>query len=116
MAANAGRAGSPLRSPFGQLGNANRTAMGRLFPPGPLHTVDDAEYTTMQWIDWYNNRRPHSQLNYIPPDEYETASCARTLASQRRRLNHEAGIKPETVHTARLPGARAHRFLYWSMF
>jgi putative transposase len=25
----------------------------------------------MEWVEWYNNHRLHSQLNYIPPDEYE---------------------------------------------
>jgi len=29
----------------------------------PLRTIDDVEYATMQWVDWYNNRRPHSQLD-----------------------------------------------------
>jgi len=48
------------------------------FLAGPLHTIDDIEYTTMEWVDWFNNRRLHSQLNYIPPDECEAAYYART--------------------------------------
>ena len=48
------------------------------FLAGPLRTLDDVEYTTLEWVDWYNNRRLHSQLGYIPPDEYETAHYAQT--------------------------------------
>jgi putative transposase len=33
------------------------------FRAGPLRTIDDVEYATMEWVDWYNNRRLHSQLN-----------------------------------------------------
>jgi putative transposase len=33
-------------------------------------------------VDWYNNRRLHSQLDYIPPDEYEAAYYAQAQASQ----------------------------------
>jgi transposase InsO family protein len=55
---------------------------GSRFRTGPLRTIDDIEYTRMEWVDWYNARRLHSQLNYIPPDEYETAYYAQTLSSQ----------------------------------
>jgi putative transposase len=48
------------------------------FRTGPLRTIDDVEYATMEWIDWYNNRRLHSQLNYTSPDEYEAAYYAQT--------------------------------------
>jgi putative transposase len=30
----------------------------------------------MEWVDWFNNRRLHSQLNYVPPEEYEAAHYA----------------------------------------
>jgi putative transposase len=46
------------------------------FRAGPLRTVNDVEYSTMEWVDWYNNRRLHSQLDYVPPDEYEAAYYA----------------------------------------
>lgn len=55
---------------------------GSPFRPGPLRTLDDVEYPTMEWVDWYNNRRLHSVLDYVPPTEYETAYYARQRASQ----------------------------------
>jgi len=31
------------------------------------------EEITFDWVDWYNNRRLHSALGNIPPEEYEAA-------------------------------------------
>ncbi|CAN5593269.1 hypothetical protein BH09ACT9_BH09ACT9_01790 [soil metagenome] len=25
----------------------------------------------MEWVDWFNTRRPHSTLDYVTPDEFE---------------------------------------------
>jgi putative transposase len=36
----------------------------------------------MQWVDWYNKRRLHSRLGYVPPDEFEAAYYAHIQASQ----------------------------------
>lgn len=55
---------------------------GSPFRPGPLRTLDDVEYPTMEWVDWYNNRRLHSVLDYIPPSEYESTYYAQLRASQ----------------------------------
>jgi len=65
------------------IGLFKTEAVGRGSPflTGPLRTIDDVEYATMEWVDWYNGRRLHSQLNYIPPDEYETTYYAQTQAS-----------------------------------
>ena len=42
----------------------------------------DVDDTTMEWTDWINNRRLHSQLEYVPPEEYEAAYYAHTQAGQ----------------------------------
>jgi putative transposase len=47
----------------------------------PAKTIDDIEYATMEWVDWYNNRRLHSLLGYIPPDEFETLYYAQPPAT-----------------------------------
>jgi transposase InsO family protein len=52
------------------------------FRPGPLRTLDDVEYPTMEWVDWYNNRRLHSLLDYVPPEEYESTYYAHLPTSQ----------------------------------
>jgi putative transposase len=38
---------------------------------GPWRGLDDLEIATVEYIDWYNNRRLHGELRHIPPAEYE---------------------------------------------
>jgi transposase InsO family protein len=36
-------------------------------------TLDEVEYATMIWIDWYNKAQLHGALGYVPPVECERA-------------------------------------------
>lgn len=47
-----------------------------VFHDGPYKTISDIEYATAGWVDWYNNRRLHSSLDYTSPAEYEAAHYA----------------------------------------
>ena len=47
-----------------------------VFHPGAYRTISDVEYATAGWVDWYNNRRLHSTLDYTTPVEFETAHYA----------------------------------------
>jgi len=38
---------------------------------GPWRGLDDLEMATVEYIDWYNNRRLHGELAHIPPAEHE---------------------------------------------
>jgi len=62
------------------IGLFKTEAVGRASPfrIGPLRTIDEVECATMEWVDWYNNRRLHSKLNDVPPDEHEAAHYAQT--------------------------------------
>src|SRR3954453_21944086 len=53
---------------------------GSPFRAHPAKTVDDIEYATMEWVDWYNHRRLHSALGYIPPVEFEATYYAQPAA------------------------------------
>jgi len=52
------------------------------FRAHPARTIDDIEYATMDWVDWYNNRRLHSVLGYIPPEEFEATYYAQPATLQ----------------------------------
>ncbi len=39
---------------------------------GPWRGLDDLEIATLEWVDWYNNRRLHSAIGHMPPTEAET--------------------------------------------
>ncbi|MBL9027447.1 MAG: IS3 family transposase [Myxococcales bacterium] len=40
---------------------------------GPWRSVDEVEYATLTWVDWFNNRRLLEPLGYVPPAEFELA-------------------------------------------
>lgn len=38
---------------------------------GPWRGLDDVEYATLEWIDWYNKKRLFGSIGYVPPAELE---------------------------------------------
>jgi Transposase and inactivated derivatives len=38
---------------------------------GPWRQFDDVEYTTLDWVDWFNNRRLLEPIGNVPPAEFE---------------------------------------------
>jgi len=38
---------------------------------GPWKNIEDVEYATLEWVDWFNNRRLLEPIGDIPPAEYE---------------------------------------------
>ncbi len=48
---------------------------------GPWRTLDDVEIATLEWVDWFNNRRLHTELGDIPPAEHEATYYRHITAS-----------------------------------
>lgn len=40
---------------------------------GPWRNIDDVEFATLEWVDWFNNRRLLEPIGNIPPAEFEMA-------------------------------------------
>ena len=40
---------------------------------GPWRGLEDVEFATLEYLDWFNQRRLHSELGMIPPAEFEAA-------------------------------------------
>lgn len=40
---------------------------------GPWRGLEDVEFATLEWVDWFNNRRLLEPIGNIPPVEYEQA-------------------------------------------
>ena len=38
---------------------------------GPWRNLDDVEYATLEWVDWFNNRRLLESIGSVPPAEFE---------------------------------------------
>lgn len=70
-----------MRASIGTVGDAYDNALAEstigLFKTelirrrGPWRTLDDVEIATLEWVDWFNNRRLHTELGDIPPAEHE---------------------------------------------
>jgi putative transposase len=53
---------------------------------GPWRGLDEVEYATLEWVDWFNHRRLLEPIGHVPPTEFEAAyhqredlSCTATL-------------------------------------
>ena len=40
---------------------------------GPWRSVDPVEFATLEWVDWFNNRRLLEPIGHVPPAEFEAA-------------------------------------------
>ena len=38
---------------------------------GPWRNVEDVEFETLVWVDWFNNERLLEPIGYVPPAEFE---------------------------------------------
>jgi len=41
---------------------------------GPWRSFEAVEFATLEWVDWFNNRRLLEPIGNIPPAEAEEAS------------------------------------------
>ena len=48
---------------------------------GPWSGLDDVEYATLEYVDWFNRRRLHGELGMIPPVEFEAIFVSAPSAS-----------------------------------
>jgi putative transposase len=44
-----------------------------IWPRGPWKNIEEVEYATLVWVDWFNNRRLLEPIGDIPPAEFEQA-------------------------------------------
>ena len=44
---------------------------GGIHARGPWRSLDALEYATLEWVDWFNNRRLLEPIGHVPPAEFE---------------------------------------------
>ena len=84
---------------------------------GPWRSFEAVELATLEWVDWFNNRRLLEPIGNIPPAEAEERhyamlnALAETISSQtwRRDSNKMASAKPGAVQSRQV-----HRVYYRS--
>jgi hypothetical protein len=50
--------------------------------------LDEVEYATLEWVDWFTHRRLLEPIGYVPPAEFETAFQREEGPSHPARLKH----------------------------
>jgi putative transposase len=55
---------------------------------GPWRGLDEVEYATLEWVDWFNHRRLLEPIGYVPPAEFEAAFLEQEDPSYPARLKH----------------------------
>jgi putative transposase len=66
---------------------------------GPWKGIDDVEYATLEWVDWFNHRRLFGPIGHVPPAEFEDAY------RRKEDPNHTAVLK-EPSDVPRVPWSR----------
>jgi putative transposase len=74
-------AGAGIAASIGSVGDSYDNAMAEALNgtykaelirrQGPWRTRSKAEFATIEWIDWYNTTRLHTEIGDIPPTEHE---------------------------------------------
>jgi transposase InsO family protein len=75
-----------LVPPVGSVGDSYDNALAEtinglykaevIWRKGPWRSFEAVEYATLEWVDWFNNRRLLEPIGNIPPAEAEAAYCA----------------------------------------
>jgi transposase InsO family protein len=60
---------------------------------GPWKGLEEVEFATLEWVDWFNNARLLEPIGYVPPAEFEEAYHALSAATQ-----EEERLKEESLH------------------
>jgi transposase InsO family protein len=42
-----------------------------IWPKGPWRSLEEVEFATLEWVDWFNNQRLLEPIGDIPPAELE---------------------------------------------
>jgi putative transposase len=57
-----------------------------IYRQGPWHGLDDVEFATMTYVDWFNHRRLHGEITndatYTTPAEAEAGHCGQTTTTR----------------------------------
>lgn len=72
-----------IKSSVGSVGDSYDNALAEtinglfkaevIWPRGPWKHPDAVEYATLEWVDWFNNRRLLEPIGDVPPAEFEQA-------------------------------------------
>jgi transposase InsO family protein len=70
-----------IESSVGSIGDSYDNALAEtinglykaelIWPNGPWRNLEEVEFATLEWVDWFNHRRLLEPIGNIPPAEFE---------------------------------------------
>lgn len=75
----------------GKIESYHKTINGGCLKTNSFVDIDDAKETINEFVEYYNNKRLHSALNYLPPIDYLNGNYKAKLEQRDRKL-HEAAL------------------------
>jgi transposase InsO family protein len=57
---------------------------------GPWRGLDQVEYATLEWVDWFNHRRLLEPIGHVPPAEFEATYHQKEDPSRTARLKDQS--------------------------
>jgi len=80
---------------------------------GPWRHLENVEFATLTWVDWFNTRRLLGPIGYVPPAEYEAQYHAQMRAESTDHPDSRCGARrhphPDTTADAKA-AERPHDF------
>ena len=53
---------------------------------GPWKGLEEIEFATLEWVDWFNHRRLLEPIGYVPPSEFEERYYAQAASERDEEL------------------------------
>lgn len=59
---------------------------------GPWKGLEEVEFATLEWVDWFNNARLLEPIGYVPPAELEQTYYAHAAAAEAEERLKQASL------------------------
>jgi transposase InsO family protein len=69
-----------IEASVGSIGDSSDNALAETInglkaemirPNGPWRNIEEVEFATLEWVDWFNHRRLLGPIGHVPPAEFE---------------------------------------------
>ena len=70
-----------------------------IYPKGPWSGLEDVEFATLTYVDWFNNRRLHGQIT--PGPGYTTRPRSKPTTTVKMFPPPRRGLKPTSLYETR---------------
>jgi hypothetical protein len=60
-----------------------------------LESLEEVDFATLEWVDWFNHARLLESIGYVPPSEFEEAYYAHAATAEAEETQtSEPPLKP----------------------